>query len=622
MKRFVLLVLVLGLLAVRAHAQGGQQLYFAQTAQGSGDGTSCADAYAYNDSVHGVNGTQTASWIAGNTVNLCGTITVPAGGGIVVNGSGTSSAPITIYWQPDAVLQATYFSNGIHLDGKSYITINGGANGILQNTANGSGLANHVEDTGIYFANNGANNITVENLTIANIYVHNPPIALASMTATTANCSRTCGLSAGALVQIERTSHSACNAEVTIASATSTSFSYARIAGCASADGGDAADESIRAPQSECIAARGSNITIANNVMHDAGWCVRQLAQNGDANVSIYNNRIYNIDHGWITGTAGNGTTVGAFSFYSNQVGPFSNWNDSSVLNHYHHDGVHCYTSSATPGHLSALNIYNNVFNSGTVETSGFTGEIFIEGANRSAPCSDNTSPINIFNNVFLGMTPIQNGYVVVGTGALSMYNNTCIDNNPADVTSGTGSCYHLAGSTGPGTVNFENNVATSTFNLIGLSTAISSLAIDYNVYANAGTSAFSYTSNWSPLQFSSWRSAVAGDAHSTYNATAGMGVTGVPSAGSAISGAGANLTSECGKLPALCYTTSAGNTVTPVPRAADGPWDVGAYPGARNMTSSICGTATGTDSTSSYTRTPSGSETPAKAADCHIEAE
>jgi acetyltransferase-like isoleucine patch superfamily enzyme len=609
MKRLVLLLLFLGLLPIRMHPQSGQQLYFAQTAQGSGNGTSCANAYAYNDSTYGVNGTQTASWVAGNTINLCGTITVPAGGGVVVNGSGTSSAPITIYWQPNAILQAPYFSNGIYLDGRTYITINGGTNGILQNTANGSGLANHIEDTGIYFADKGANNITVENLTIANIYVHNPPVMLTSMTGTTAMCSGTCGLSAGAFVQIEKTSSSACNAEVTITSATSISFSYATISDCTSATGGDAADETIHAAQSECIAARGSDITIANNVMHDAGWCVRQFVQIGSANVSIYNNRIYNIDHGWITGTAGSGTTVGPFSFYSNQVGPFSNWNDSSALNHYHHDGIHCYSPGA-PGHLSALNIYNNVFNSGTTETSGFTGEIFIEGANHSAPCSDNTSPINIFNNVFLGMTPIQNGYVVVGTGAVSMFNNTCIDNNPADVTSGGGSCYHLVGATGPGTVNFQNNVATSSFNLIGLSTAVSSITIDYNVYANGGKAAFSYTSTWPPSKFSSWRSAIAGDVHSTYIASAGLSSTGVPSAGSAISGAGTNLTSLCAELPPLCYTTSAGNTVTPVARPANGAWDVGAYPAASTATYSISGTAGVTGATISYTGTLSGSVT------------
>ncbi len=593
---------------MRVHAQGGQQLYFAQTALGSGNGTSCATAYAYDDSTYGINGTQTASWVAGNTVNLCGTITMPAGGGIVVNGNGTSSASITIYWQPNAILQAPYFSNGIYLDGKSYITVNGGTNGILQNTANGSSLAYHVADTGVYFASNGANNITIENLTIANIYVHNPPVPLTSMTATTANCSGACGLSSGALVQIEHTSVPACNVEVTITSANSTSFSFASIDDCGSATGGDAADESIEAPRSQCIAARGSNIRIANNVMHDAGWCLRQLVQNGNTNVSIYNNKIYNIDHGWATGTAGSGTTVGPFSFYSNQVGPFSNWNDSSVLNRYHHDGIHCYTP-ATPGHLSALNIYNNVFNSGLTEASGFTGEIFIEGANRSAPCSDNTSPINIFNNVFLGMTSIENGYVVVGTGALSMYNNTCIDNNPADVISGAGSCYHLVGATGPGSVNFENNVATSTFNLIGLSTAVSSITIDYNVYANGGTSAFSYTSTWPPSQFSSWQSAIAGDAHSRYSANAGLSSIGVPSARSAIRGAGANLTSLCGTLPDLCFTTSAGNTVAPVARAASGAWDAGAYPAASSSTNSSSGTIGVTGATISYSGIPSGPE-------------
>jgi hypothetical protein len=601
---------LLVLLPIMVRAQ--RQLYFAQTAQGSGNGTSCANAYAYNDSIHGINGMQTVSWVAGNTINLCSTITMPAGGGIVVNGSGTGTAPITIYWQPNAILQAPYFSNGIYLDGKSNITINGGTNGVLRNTANGSGLANHVTDTGIYFASTGASNVTIENLTIANIYVHNPPVALSSINSTMATCTGTCGLSTGATVYVDSTSLSACNfgvntsSPVTVTSFTTNTFSYATQIGCAGATGGEAADVTINQTESECIAFHGSNITIANNVMHDAGWCLRQLTHSGDANISIYNNQIYNIDHGWVTGAI-SGTTVGPFSFYSNQVGPFSNWN-SGAINAYHHDGVHCY-SGATPGHLSALNIYNNLFSSGTTETSGFTGEIFIEGANASAPCSDNTSPINIFNNIFIGMTNIQNGYVVVGTGALSMYNNTCIDNNPADVSSGSGSCYHLVASTGPGTVNFENNIATNTDNLIGLSTAVSSKTIDYNVYANGGTLAFSYTSTWSSSQFSSWQSAIAGDSHSTYTACAGLSSTGVPSSGSAVIGTGRNLTSLCGTLPALCYTTSAGNTVTPVARPSSGAWDTGAYKYSSGVTTySISGTSGVTGATVSYTGPSSGS--------------
>jgi hypothetical protein len=158
------------------------------------------------------------------------------------------------------------------------------------------------------------------------------------------------------------------------------------------------------------------------------------------------------------------------------------------------------------------------------------------------------------------------------------LFNNSCVDNNPADATSGGGSCYHLVGSTGPATINCQNNVATNTYNLIEISAAVSSITIDYNVYANAGPAAFSYTKTWPPSFFSVWQSAIKGDTHSTYNSSAALSSTGVPSPNSPIRSAGKNLTPLCATLPALCFTTTAGNTIKPAPRPTTGPWDAGAY--------------------------------------------
>jgi hypothetical protein len=77
------------------------------------------------------------------------------------------------------MVQSPYFASsvggiaagGITMgSGLSYLTIDGGTNGVVQNTANGSSLANHAPSTGVSAFSCG--NCTVKSLTIANIYVN------------------------------------------------------------------------------------------------------------------------------------------------------------------------------------------------------------------------------------------------------------------------------------------------------------------------------------------------------------------------------------------------------------------------------------------------------------------
>ena len=55
--------------------------------------------------------------------------------------------------------------------GQSYITVNGGTNGVIRNTANGDALANKVVSSGIGSSGAFCANFTVQNLTISNIYI-------------------------------------------------------------------------------------------------------------------------------------------------------------------------------------------------------------------------------------------------------------------------------------------------------------------------------------------------------------------------------------------------------------------------------------------------------------------
>ncbi len=147
-------------------------LYVAQNASGADSGDSCADAHsaAWFDSPADWGGGKSQIG-TGGVVFLCGTISSP----LTAFGSGTSTAPITIDWASGAALAEPYCPTGnnqgcFNTNGQSYLTLNGGSNGVIEATANGSGLANQQAGNGLNAT--GCNGCTIENLTIQNIYRH------------------------------------------------------------------------------------------------------------------------------------------------------------------------------------------------------------------------------------------------------------------------------------------------------------------------------------------------------------------------------------------------------------------------------------------------------------------
>jgi hypothetical protein len=148
----VVSLLVMGLVLLAGSLGLAQNnIYVAQSAQGDSTGADCADAVAL----------PSASWIAGNTYHLCGTITST----ISPSTNGTASSPITILFEANALSTVSSSSGAINLAGRSYIVVDGGSNGTIQPTSNNSSAV------GIY-ALGGSNNLEVKNLTIANLYVH------------------------------------------------------------------------------------------------------------------------------------------------------------------------------------------------------------------------------------------------------------------------------------------------------------------------------------------------------------------------------------------------------------------------------------------------------------------
>jgi len=154
-----------------------KDIYIAQTAQGSGNGTAAANAYAvtwFNTSGNWGSGASQIN--PGDTVHLCGTIT----SALTAQGSGTASAQTTIFFEPGANISMPYLptTGAINLNGYSYITIDGNNNqGWIMASANGSAGPNSVNDTiGINlgsFESGCIKNVTVQNLTVTNMYLLN-----------------------------------------------------------------------------------------------------------------------------------------------------------------------------------------------------------------------------------------------------------------------------------------------------------------------------------------------------------------------------------------------------------------------------------------------------------------
>ena len=87
-----------------------------------------------------------------------------------VVGSGSAGNPVTFLFEPGAKFSASLWpaSGAINITGKNWIVIDGGSNGLIENTNNGTSLGNQAQSFGVLGAQ--SSNLTVQNLTITNMY--------------------------------------------------------------------------------------------------------------------------------------------------------------------------------------------------------------------------------------------------------------------------------------------------------------------------------------------------------------------------------------------------------------------------------------------------------------------
>lgn len=511
--------MAIALLSFCAIAAKANDVYIAQAAAGSANGSSCANAFAYN--YFNTKGNWTSSVASGtqigpgSTVHVCGTITVGANSeALVFQGSGVGGSPVTLYFESGAKVASPEWppqgsGGAIDTSNQNYVVINGngGADGatqgIIEATATGdSGAAcpggsctYHDDSNGIEADN--SSNLTVEGLAIIDMYV--------------------------------------------------------TASGVPNGGGGS------------CIWNHGqaNNWTITNNLMHDVSWCINLQYDSGTSSgITISNNEIYNIDHGIAIGGPHAGNTLSNVNITGNNIHDYSNWDTPGDI--WHHDGIHIwgYNNDGSDT-ITGVNISDNKF--GGCIGKNVTSHIFVELN------SKNTHNVAIYNNTLIDTCSgtDNDGMINIDDDSEAVYNNTFIG------TAGD-TCMGVSNASN---VTFVNNVMSGCGTLIWAdsSASFSSGGLHNNIYAScSGSNCFAYRGNFSG-SLSTWQSATGQDAApSAYVASANLSPAGVPLSGSPVIGAGANLTSLTSLLGGLLGTIT--TDIVGNPRPSIGPWTVGAY--------------------------------------------
>jgi hypothetical protein len=523
--RNLLFLVILAIAAVGNSA--GNDVYLAQAAVGGNNGADCADALVYtffNSSSNWTSGTPTGTKIGpGTTVHICGTITGTTNfQPFVFQRGGSSGNPITLKFEAGAAIKPSYCNaNGcIYSDGNSFITVNGGTNGYIQNQLNGTtggacpgGTCSENASVAVEFV--ACIGCTVENLGIYDIY-----------------------------------------------------------------DRSSTGDESSAAQGTTCVyfanqaASGATNNLIQNDTIHD---CVNGIYYGyglNDSGVRIMGNTIYHTN--WAIGTNGGSAndTVTGMIISGNTIHDLVTWNDGGLdsppgTDIFHHNAIVLFSGN-TGTSISAY-VYNNYFYgdignatspmdiqnssaladvayffnnlillSATTNTTGGDGGIYAENDNSSGSVA-----FHVYNNTLVGANTMS-GLMSLEPGITMDARNNIVQN--------WGTPLQLADSAGLPSIENYNDWYQPTVGGNG-------------IWDNNG---HGYTT------LSSWQSASGLDLNSVLGNPL-LNANGTLKPGSPATGLATNLSSICSGQPnpglgALCFD-KAGN-----PRPSTGNWDAGAY--------------------------------------------
>lgn len=555
-RKIILLLGILATLTLFSTNVFAADFYVAQSQAGTNDGSSCTNAYSlawFNTSANWANPKQSGKIGPGDTVHLCGTFTSEAD----VLTDGSSGSPITILFETDAKFSYQPANNGkfIAMSNRAFIIIDGGTNGIIEATDNGTpsaygGIYNNQSTLyGISAA--GSHDIEIKNLTIRNLYVHTTPLDPATFS---------------------------------------------------------------NKPHGIYFNGVGNNISIHDCKFSDMSHCIGSLNGSGSTGAFIYNNTFVDYDHG-VTVTGSLSPGYSNVNIYNNHFGSTAKWDTAfnngctaegtpwscctgvdtgtcalTTTANYHHDGIHAFLIKPyATSILSNLNIYNNLFDGDWGICN--TAHIFIEDRTLSTD-SGGIWNSAIFNNVFQHTNiRMNNGAFTVPYKKGIVANNTIMGSGSSDICMAPGILTSEA--------RIVNNIISNCRVMMAQTTGTTeSSRLGHNLYANGqGSNLY----NWSPgtnsacissgnpfdccrgsgtgvcdtnynatSSLATWRGWTGEDGSSSYVTNAYLNSDGTLQANSPAKGAGVDLSSL--GIPALKKDRLG------VSRPLGSEWDIGAY--------------------------------------------
>jgi len=397
-------IATVGFFVITRPAFGGTR-YIAQSPGTYTGGTACSGQTAITPATF--NGITN---LPGDTVYICGRIVASAGVQLLTpKGNGAAGRPVTIAFDTGASLEAPYFApspNGgcggaICLYGLSYYTIDGRNTGAIENTANGTALSNQQPTEAIEGFE--CNHCTVENLTIANMYVH----SAASDTTANAAAQRCISISGSDWLIRNNVMHDS---------------GWCLYNNFENGDGG---------------------VVIEGNTIYnmDHGWMLASQVSGGSSGPFIFDhNTVYGYAS-WDTGSADVYHHDGIHCFTSGTQG--------------------------APAHIGLLAIYDNLFKGPIGQNVTAHIFIEGGAGTRSTPCADSTSGIAVYNNVAVGDQPDPDGLFGLFSGNFTAAHGGGVYNNTLISTAGTGAGVCFSANSDVSGMTFQNNALSGCNQLI-----------------------------------------------------------------------------------------------------------------------------------------------------------
>lgn len=291
----------------------------------------------------------------------------------------------------------------------------------------------------------------------------------------------------------------------------------------------------------------GSNDTINNNTIHDAGAGI--VMNVTSSSITINNNEIYNCN--WSVFGSGSTTVNGITSIlvYHNSCHDWQNWDTTSDT--FHHDGIFFAGNDNAADTVASVDIYDNYL-FGTI-----SDPTVCSGSNNSCMTAlifvNDTNHVRSYNNVLIpnlgGTQSVSNGWIFYWSPGTLQSASLIADNvvlgNVATQSPAQGACIVVRGDA---SMTLRNNIMQGCANLLWTYTSPTTTFTNLtnNVYQNASlTASWKQDGSTTYNTLGAWQTAISGDSSSQATTSSlKLGSMGQPLSGSIAIGQGANLTS------------------------------------------------------------------------------